>query len=739
MSRHLWLAVAVVSAAAAFAVASAPALLAGAKLPRGSALRLALVGGRAALLAPGPGGRSDLFLVPVRVLPGGIVFSAGAPRDVSATRFAAEESLERDGDVVTFDVRLGDRVVASERIDLSGRAPRGTPAERAAAAISNWQRTGDPGGICRQRLSSDGTLLGSCTSDASVDLFRWAVDQARYEILGPARLQRLEHVWFRVKDAADGIVEWAAPPDRGEYAGAFGSPAEAPIAPGAVLPPPPVPPIVPPAAPGEGEWQPRDPAFSQTASSGRPLFWSTYLRPDPSRKRAVVYVTAWDPADLELGMRAGTAEPRSVEGSLGDGRIPREEMDRLAAAFNGGFQTVDGGYGMRVRGERYLPPIPWSSTVVVTEDGRVGLGSWPGPGPDEAQADAPFPSYRQNLHPVVADGAPNPFRRRFWGGVPSSITPSQTNRTGLCLTREGLLAYFWGIAIAPDGLGAVMERVRCSYGMMLDINFANTEFELYRVGRALPDLGRPIDPEWEIEGPVPGRSQLRYRAQRMVRGMSRKGFPRYADAEGRDFMYLLQRRESLAPDAQGGAGWEPLPGRPPAGWTNGRAWRFHPTWALPAWDLSTADVPEPFGLVVAGRSLRTAVPGLPTLALYRLPSGGMVARMGRWGEDLPAGATHLIQGERARAGEPCARVDEVGFVHFEPSCAATVGAMWLAAAPERLSMVPADREPAFRLFPEVRPVSPRLWFADHWRRAEALGIWGDVDVDSARAVVAEGQ
>ena len=53
---------------------------------------------------------------------------------------------------------------------------------------------------------------------------------------------------------------------------------------------------------------------------------------------------------------------------------------RLVGAFNGGFQALHGEFGMMAEGRVYLPPKPWAATVAVFEDGRVGMGSWPGPG-----------------------------------------------------------------------------------------------------------------------------------------------------------------------------------------------------------------------------------------------------------------------------------------------------------------------------------------------------------------------
>ena len=74
------------------------------------------------------------------------------------------------------------------------------------------------------------------------------------------------------------------------------------------------------------------------------------------------------------------------------------------------------------------------------------------------------------------------------GGTP----PGQTDkvhsvRTGICLTRENFIAYFYGTEIAAEVLAQAMIRARCKFGIHLDMNVGHTGLEFYRVAPA-PEL-----------------------------------------------------------------------------------------------------------------------------------------------------------------------------------------------------------------------------------------------------------
>src|SRR5690606_16306020 len=91
-------------------------------------------------------------------------------------------------------------------------------------------------------------------------------------------------------------------------------------------------------------------------------------------------------------------------------------------------------------------------------------------------------SFRQNLTPLLAGGELNPYGRLWWGGVPQGWQDdTQTVRSGLSLTQDGFLAYFYGTKIDADHLGRSMLAARCDYGLHLDMNQGHTGLEFYRV------------------------------------------------------------------------------------------------------------------------------------------------------------------------------------------------------------------------------------------------------------------
>jgi hypothetical protein len=309
-------------------------------------------------------------------------------------------------------------------------------------------------------------------------------------------------------------------------------------------PPAPISPPVSPPLPGEGQWiaLDHDPFITPSPAGSPPAFVTTFLRPDPHRPDVRVYVTLWDPRQIELHIEAGTVEPVSANGEHGPGLVPRtpESMAHFVAAFNGGFQAQHGEYGMQADGIEYLPPKPYAATVLELRDGSNAFGAWPNA--PEVPSDAV--AYRQNLTALVQGGKYNPWGRTWWGGTPPGWADHvHSTRSAICLTSDGFVGYFYSASISADVLADGMIAARCSFGIHLDMNPGHAGFEFYDVAPAsqLKPLGRPLQPSWEAEGEVPELPGYAFRARRMIRGMGHMLFPRYIHRESRDFFYLTTR------------------------------------------------------------------------------------------------------------------------------------------------------------------------------------------------------
>jgi hypothetical protein len=586
----------------------------------------------ALFLAHRDGELPDLYYADVR--PGGesTALDVSFLTNLTNTASAEETQLARRGTFVAYATKVGDRYDAVVVIDTRGEPPALTRdwsfRARRQNAITNLQQTGrtEGFGTRRYQLAEPAERLRVTAGDRfTIDLgdrrvvidpsrarpiegrelvelqpqskgmpttIGWAVDTVRaISWIGPEPIEWLENRAFSVQDSM--TQAWHAvfgEPDTAEQV------AEDLVMPENVSeerialltvtdpemgwPPRPLEPVIEePAVEGEGGWIPivDDPFVNSYPNAPAP-FYQTFIRADPERAYTRVYITMWDPRQVQLRMQAGTIEPQSATGQRGAGIVPRdpETLERLVGAFNGGFQALHGEFGMMADDRVYLPPKPWAATVAVFDDGRVGMGSWPAPDwrgafYDEDLANRQIPEamvdFRQNLTSVVEDGQYNPWGRWYWGAAPRNAEEQTlTTRSAMCLTEEGFLAYFWSQGIGPEAVGLAMNHTRCVRGVHLDMNIAHCGFEFFQPfapGEDAPPLGRSIRDDAEWEGPLPEADGWRLRARRAVRSMAMP-FPRYSQRDGRDFFYLTLRPLLPGPDV--GETRFSTEGLPHAGW-----------------------------------------------------------------------------------------------------------------------------------------------------------------------------
>lgn len=546
---------------------------------------------------------SELFLVDAELSPEGVLIGVRGVHNLTETSGADESRPVIRGEVAAYVARplIEGASPTVHVLDLGGYPPPAggwTRVERAQSAISNWQATGRLSGIGRRtyavepapgdegapegqgagagaevQLGIEGGALvvRSSGREARValaeggapppawlrpehgeqarpgNLVTWAVDRVRNEIGDEAMqyvkmigLGAIDVVKRQTEDSESSAADIAAEMGQSE----LGPPSrQAPTDPELGWPPAPIEPWVTPALPGEGEWNPQGgDAFLRKLPGLPPAFMTTFIRPDRSRKVVRTFIALWDPRQVELHMMCGTVEPKGATGEAGPGLIPRtpEVMKRVVAGSNAGFQALHGEFGMMADGVVYLPPKPYAATVAVRRDGSTVFGSWP----EDPRIPDWMLSYRQNMTVMVEDQKFNPYNRTWWGGTPPGwADKSHTVRTGICLTKEKFVAYFYGADLSPDALAQSMIQARCAYGIALDMNAGHSGLEFYHVAPTdeLPALGRPLQNDWEAEGEISGLEGWRFRGRRLIRGMGLMNFPRYIRREARDFFYMTLR------------------------------------------------------------------------------------------------------------------------------------------------------------------------------------------------------
>jgi hypothetical protein len=557
------------------------------RTPRGAVTRHE----RAVVVARRPGELADVYLVHSRRSPEGNLLEVSSRFDLTDTSAADERGLVVSGERAAWEIAQGKTVHAVQLADFAGEPPLAgrewTRARRLQNELTNLQETGQRRGVGRRffKLDPPGEHVAlGVTKDAlliDVDAHRvrialgpgapknddplaveqtpkkarpgnfvtWAVDRVR-EIpwFGDRNMQLLKAVAFEASDQLDQVVSTVAGDNAAEaVAEELGELYKAPVSdatdPETGWPPPPITPMHNPVLKGEGKWVSfeKDPFVGKNPGAPSPFVF-TFIRTDRKRPYSQIFVTLWDPRQVELHPVSGTVEPKSATGETGSGEVPRkpEVMRHLVGALNGGFQAMHGEFGMMADRVTYLPPKPYAATVAELADGSTGFGTWPESGPIPRE----IVSFRQNMTPLVVDEVANPYKRHWWGGVPPGWTQeTRTVRSAICMTREGFVGYFYGAAVDPDVLALGMVRARCQYGIHLDMNAGHTGLEFYRAAPRgqLPKPSHRLDDLWEARGDIPGMPGWEFLGRRMIRLMALMNFPRYIGTEQRDFFYLTLR------------------------------------------------------------------------------------------------------------------------------------------------------------------------------------------------------
>ncbi|HLV66805.1 MAG TPA: hypothetical protein VKY73_13380 [Polyangiaceae bacterium] len=241
---------------------------------------------------------------------------------------------------------------------------------------------------------------------------------------------------------------------------------------------------------GDGVWVP---IVDPRRAEDDPRLYKTLLHPDPTRGWAEVFVVAVDLRRVDIHLMAGSQEPKFEDEENPPpyerkAKIPEEHHDALLAAFNGGFMTEHGGYGMKVDDVVLVSPKPDVCSLVRYTDGSLQIASWK----RIADREPEMLWYRQapacmvqngKLHPGLAAGS-----MRRWGATLDGETVIRRSAVGLSADRQILYVSITNHTTArvlADGLhhaGAVDIA-------QMDVNWSYPKFVLYEPH---PDDGRLV-------------------------------------------------------------------------------------------------------------------------------------------------------------------------------------------------------------------------------------------------------
>jgi phosphodiester glycosidase len=257
---------------------------------------------------------------------------------------------------------------------------------------------------------------------------------------------------------------------------------------------------------GEGVWTTRN---MPLGDQSKPPLWHTFYRPDPDRPYARVDLVWIDLSQTELTLVQGTVEPRPVDGIRGTGQIPLavQSSGKLLAAWNGGFLTLHGAYGMMVDRRIIAPPRDGFAVLAQYTDGHMRLGVW---GRDVTMT-PDLVSFRQNGPILIDHGMVNQDAFLNWGKSVSGET--RIWRSGIGLTANGELIFGVGDALSAQTLGEALRQAGAVEAMQLDVNSWHVSFYTY----ALTPMG--LVPT-KLNAAIPGSLQT------------------YLRPYDRDFMYL---------------------------------------------------------------------------------------------------------------------------------------------------------------------------------------------------------
>jgi hypothetical protein len=233
------------------------------------------------------------------------------------------------------------------------------------------------------------------------------------------------------------------------------------------------------AAAGDGVWVPVD---DPERPDEKPILYKTLIHPDAARPWAEVFVTAIDLRRVHVFAVAGSESPEALtaegRGYARSAVIPRERQGTLVAAFNGGWRSEHGQYGMEVDGVVLVPPKDKACTIAAYDDGTIQIATWTSISSERART-----WWRQTPACLYENGSRHPGLSReeawAWGAAVNGETIIRRSALGLD-ERRGIL--FMGVSNATSAAAIAegMHHAGASDVAELDVNWSFPKFVVFR-------------------------------------------------------------------------------------------------------------------------------------------------------------------------------------------------------------------------------------------------------------------
>lgn len=229
-------------------------------------------------------------------------------------------------------------------------------------------------------------------------------------------------------------------------------------------------------APGDGVWvdmvdprNPDEPAPMQ----------KTMIHPDKKRGWAQVAVVAMDLRQIELHLVPGTIEPatqlKEAREKKRTGVVAPDDLATVLAAFNGGFMTTHGNYGVKADGVVWVTPHGSACTIAQFPNDELLIRSWEEL--ESRQADTLW--FRQTPMCMVEQGELHKGlaieENTYWGATLDKDTIIR--RSGMGMSEDGHTLYVGiGEAMSAKSIATALQFAGAHNVAQLDVNFTYPKF-----------------------------------------------------------------------------------------------------------------------------------------------------------------------------------------------------------------------------------------------------------------------